>query len=99
MADLGGTMLAYYAWKHAKEGQELKSLNRLSPDQRFFVGLAQWACGDVRPEAKRERAITDPHSPPEYRINRVVANMPKFAHAYGCKAGQPMVRKNACRVW
>jgi putative endopeptidase len=29
----------------------------------------------------------------------VVGNMPEFAHAFGCKAGQPMVRANACRVW
>ncbi|MDR3719727.1 MAG: M13 family metallopeptidase, partial [Bryobacteraceae bacterium] len=99
VADLGGTMLAYYAWKHATEGQELKSADGLTPDQRFFVGLAQWACGEVRPEMKRERALTDPHSPLEFRINGVVANMPEFAKAYGCKVGQPMVRENACRVW
>jgi endothelin-converting enzyme/putative endopeptidase len=99
VADLGGTMLAYYAWKRATEGQDLKSADGLTPDQRFFVGLAQWACGEVRPEMKRERALTDPHSPLEYRINGVVANMPEFAKAYGCKAGQPMVRENACRVW
>jgi endothelin-converting enzyme/putative endopeptidase len=39
------------------------------------------------------------HSLGRYRINNVVANMPEFAHAFGCKAGQPMVRVNACRVW
>jgi len=74
-------------------------LDGLTPDQRYFVGMAQWACGEVRPEMKRERALTDPHSPLEYRVNGVVSNMPEFAHAYGCKAGQSMVRENACRVW
>jgi endothelin-converting enzyme/putative endopeptidase len=44
-------------------------------------------------------AITDPHSPPEYRINGVVANMPDFAVAFACKVGQPMVREKPCRVW
>jgi endothelin-converting enzyme/putative endopeptidase len=99
VADLGGTMLAYYAWKHATEGTPQPTLDGLTPDQRYFVGMAQWACGEVRPEMKRERALTDPHSPLEYRVNGVVSNMPEFAHAYGCKAGQPMVRENACRVW
>jgi endothelin-converting enzyme/putative endopeptidase len=99
IADLGGTMLAYYAWKHATAGQELKSVDGLTPDQRYFIGMAQWACGEVRPETRRERAITDPHSPLEFRINGVVSNMPEFAKAFGCKAGQPMVRENACRVW
>jgi putative endopeptidase len=32
-------------------------------------------------------------------VEDVVANMPEFAHAFGCHAGQPMVHANACRVW
>jgi len=99
IADLGGTMLAYYAWKHATAGQDLKPVDGLTPDQRYFIGMAQWACGEVRPEMRRERALTDPHSPLEFRINGVVSNMPEFSKAFGCHAGQPMVRENACRVW
>ena len=99
VADLGGTLLAYIAWKQATTGQDLHSIDGLTPEQRFFVGMAQWACGDERPESKRLHAITDPHSPDEYRINGVVANLPQFGEAFGCKAGQPMVRVKACRVW
>ncbi len=99
VADIGGTLLAYLAWKHATEGQNLKPSDGLAPDQRFFVGMAQWACGDERPESKRLHAITDPHSPGEYRINGVVSNLPEFGQAFGCKVGQPMMRANACRVW
>jgi endothelin-converting enzyme/putative endopeptidase len=99
VADLGGTLLAYIAWKHATAGQDLKPIDGLTPDQRFFVGMAQWACGNERPESKRMDAITDPHSPDEFRINGVVANLPQFGEAFGCKAGQPMMRVNACRVW
>jgi putative endopeptidase len=99
VADLGGTFLAYVAWKHATEGQKLQPADDLTPDQRFFVGMAQWACGDERPESKRMHAAIDPHSPAEYRINGVVANMPEFGQAFACKAGQPMMRVNACRVW
>jgi endothelin-converting enzyme/putative endopeptidase len=99
VADLGGTMLAYFAWKHAAQGHDLKPADGFTPDQRFFVGMAQWACGDMRPEMKRELAITDPHSPEEYRINGVVSNMPEFTQAFSCKAGQKMVRANVCRVW
>jgi endothelin-converting enzyme/putative endopeptidase len=99
VADLGGTLLAYIAWKHATEGQDPKPIDGLTPDQRFFVGMAQWACGDERPESKRLHAITDPHSPNEYRINGVVTNLPQFGQAFGCKVGQPMMQVNACRVW
>jgi predicted metalloendopeptidase len=41
----------------------------------------------------------DPHSPGKYRVDGVVQNMPEFQKAFSCKAGQPMVRENACRVW
>ncbi len=99
VADIGGTLLAYIAWKHATHDQQLQPVDGLTPDQRFFVGMAQWACGDERPESKRMHAITDPHSPDEYRINGVVSNLPEFGQAFGCKVGQPMVRAHACRVW
>jgi putative endopeptidase len=98
-ADLGGTILAYLAWKDATRGQNLQPVGGFTPDQRFFIGMAQWACGDERPENKRVNAVTNPHSPNEYRINGVVVNMPEFAKAFSCKAGQKMVRGQACRVW
>jgi endothelin-converting enzyme/putative endopeptidase len=99
VADLGGTILAYMAWKDATGGQDLQPIGGFTPDQRFFIGMAQWACGDERPENKRLNAITNPHSPNEYRINGVVSNMPEFAKAFACKPGQSMVRAPACRVW
>lgn len=99
VADLGGTFLAYLAWKSATKGQDLQPIDGFTPDQRFFIGMAQWACGDERPESKRLGAITNPHSPNEYRINGVVSNMPEFGRAFSCHVGQPMVREQACRVW
>ena len=99
VADLGGTFLAYLAWKGATKNQTLQPADGLTPDQRFFIGMAQWACGDERPENKRLNAITNPHSPDEFRINGVVSNMPEFGAAFACRAGQPMVRAAPCRVW
>ncbi|HEY0760199.1 MAG TPA: M13 family metallopeptidase [Acidisarcina sp.] len=99
LADIGGTLLAYIAWKKAEAGQSLKPIDGLTPDQRFFVGMAQWACANQRDENLRVNAVTDPHSPEKYRINGVVVNMPEFGQAFECKAGQPMVKPVACRVW
>jgi endothelin-converting enzyme/putative endopeptidase len=99
VADLGGLILAYDAWKSATAAKKLEPIGGFTPEQRFFIGFAQWDCGDERPESKRASAITNPHSPEEYRINGVVGNMPEFAKAFSCKAGQPMVRPQACRVW
>jgi putative endopeptidase len=99
VADLGGELLAWLAWKTATKSRHLESIEGLTPEQRFFVGFAQWDCGSERPESLRVQAVTNPHSPPEFRINGVVANMPEFQQAFSCKADQPMVRANSCKVW
>jgi putative endopeptidase len=99
VADLGGLILAHLAWRAATAGQLLEKRDGLTPEQRFFVGYAQWACENDRPENQRVRAKTDPHSPGRYRVNGVVVNMPEFEQAFACRAGQPMVRANRCRVW
>ncbi len=101
VADLGGEILAYIAWKDATKDKDLKPVDGLTPEQRFFIGFAQWDCSNTRPEEMRLRALTDPHSPSKYRINGVVVNMPEFANAFSCKAGQPMVNppEKVCKVW
>jgi endothelin-converting enzyme/putative endopeptidase len=99
VADLGGTLIAYIAWKKATEGQNLKPMEGFTPDQRFFIGFAQWACENTREANSRLQAATDPHSPGFARINGIVTNMPEFASAFSCKAGQPMVKAKACKVW
>jgi putative endopeptidase len=99
VADLGGLILAYMAWKDDTKGENLKPIDDLTPAQRFFVGYGQSWCGETRDETKRLRATVDPHSPEKYRTNGVVSNMPEFQEAFHCKAGSPMVNQNRCRVW
>jgi putative endopeptidase len=99
VADIGGTLLAYIAWQKQVEAQKLETRDGFTPDQRFFVGMAQWACESQRPENLRVSAVTNPHSPGYARINGVVSNMPEFQKAFGCKAGQPMVHAPVCKVW
>lgn len=101
VADLGGEILAYMAWKGATKDKKLALIDGLTPEQRFFIGFAQWDCSNERPEDLRMRAMTDPHPPARYRINGVVVNMPEFAQAFSCKPGQPMVKPadRMCKVW
>jgi putative endopeptidase len=101
VADLGGEILAFMAWKDATKDKTLHALDDLTPEQRFFIGFAQWDCANMRDEDLRVRAVTDPHSTAQYRINGVVVNMPEFSRAFSCKAGQPMVKASdkVCKVW
>ncbi|MFH7041724.1 M13 family metallopeptidase [Paucibacter sp. JuS9] len=101
LADLGGLVLAWAAWQAQIADMKPASRDGLTPEQRFFVGYAQWDCNDARPEALRVKAKTDPHSPGRYRINGVVVNMAEYERAFNCKPGQKMVKPDAqrCKVW
>jgi endothelin-converting enzyme/putative endopeptidase len=99
VADIGGTLLAYIAWKDAVANEKLGDVEGFTPDQRFFVGMAQWACENQRPENLRVNAITNPHSPGKYRINGVVSNLPQFKVAFHCGDNAPMVNKKMCKIW
>ena len=101
VADLGGELLAYMAWKDKTKNQPLAAIDGFTPEQRFFLGFAQWDCSNDRPEELRVRAMTDPHSPAQFRINGVLVNMQQFQDAFSCKPGQPMVNPpdKACKVW
>lgn len=101
LADLGGLVLAWEAWKAHMKGRTLENRDGMTPEQRFFVGFAQWDCGEARPEALRVKAKVDPHSPSRWRINGVVVNMPEFEQAFACKPGARLVKKAGqhCKVW
>ena len=97
-ADNGGLRVALMALQDTLKGKE-DIVEGFTPEQRFFLGFAQIWCGNDSPESLRQQALTNPHSPGQFRVNGTLENMPEFQKAFSCKAGQPMVSANACRVW
>ena len=100
-ADNGGARIALMALREmlAQDGKNGEKIDGYTPEQRLFLGYGRVWCEKRRPEFSRMLVSVDPHSPGRYRVNGVMQNMPEFQQAWGCKAGQPMVRQNACRVW
>jgi endothelin-converting enzyme/putative endopeptidase len=100
-ADNGGLRIALRALHNVlrEQGKENEVVNGLTADQRFFLAFGHVWCGTQSPQLLRLLAQTNVHSPARFRINGVVANMPEFRAAFGCKAGQAMVRDPACMVW
>jgi putative endopeptidase len=102
-ADNGGIHLALMALEAdlKKQGKSLddKGADGWTYRQRFFLSNAYSWCSNIRPEVARLIVTTNPHSLPIFRIDNVVSNMPEFDQAFGCEAGQKMVKANACRVW
>lgn len=102
VADLGGLKLAHAAmsrWTSKKDA--VPAPVRFDQSQQFFLGFAQSWCTKLRPEAARLRATTDPHSPPEWRVNGPLSNAEAFRSAFQCRAGAKMVRGEGerCAVW
>jgi endothelin-converting enzyme/putative endopeptidase len=98
IADLGGIKLAHAAYVAARGGAPQK-IGKLTDEQLFFLGHAQSWCMKVRPEIERELVTTNPHSPPKYRVNGPLSNLPDFAAAFSCNKGDQMVRANRCTIW
>ena len=78
-------------------GNQTAQIDGCTPEQRFFLSFGQIFCENARPEALRNRVPTN--QTPEFRVNGVVVNMPKFQKAFACKPGQPMAPAHACHVW
>jgi endothelin-converting enzyme/putative endopeptidase len=99
IADNGGWRVAYLALKDLLRREPAAPAGGFTLEQRFFLASAQVWCANVSEERARYWSQNDGHSLPQYRVNGVVSNMPEFRSAFGCKAGDPMVRVKACRIW
>jgi endothelin-converting enzyme/putative endopeptidase len=97
-ADNGGVRIALMALLNTI-GNTQNKIDGFTPEQRLFLSFGQIWCGNQREESLRMQVKTNPHAPGKERVNGVVQNMPEFEKAFSCKAGQPMVSANACRVW
>ena len=102
IADLGGINVAYDALQKAlatdPKYKADSKVDGYTEDQRFFMNWANIWRRSFKPEEARVRLNTDPHSPANFRAIGAPSNMPAFAQAFSCKAGDPMVRSDATQV-
>ncbi|WP_018616509.1 M13 family metallopeptidase [Segetibacter koreensis] len=90
MADIGGIAIAYDAFKMTKQGQDTTKIDGFTPDQRFFISLAQIWRNKQKDQTTRLRINTDPHSPAMYRVNGPLQNFTPFYAAFNVKPGDKM---------
>ncbi len=93
IADFGGVLTGYDALQRALERNGRPGLiDGYTPEQRYFLGYAQTWRTNTRDARLRSALTVDPHAPDNWRANGPLQNTPAFARAFGCKAGDPMVR-------
>jgi predicted metalloendopeptidase len=71
-------------------GEEAPVFDGLTGDQRFFLGYGQAWKFKATNESMRNRVLTDPHSPPEFRVNGPLPNVPEFVAAFEVQEGDDM---------
>jgi putative endopeptidase len=98
IGDLGGLTIAHKAYLLSLAGKEAPVLDGFTGEQRFFLGWAQVWKGKYRPELMQMLLSSDPHSPPEYRVNGVVPNIPAFYEAFKIDQGDKLYLDPAKRV-
>jgi len=98
IADLGGVVIGYDAFKQTQEYKEGKSINGLTPSQRFWLGFAYSWLGNMRPETLAQQVMTDVHSPYFLRVNGPLSDVPDFYEAFGIHEDEPMWRSVDKRV-
>jgi putative endopeptidase len=101
IADIGGLTVAYDALQKAladagKSPDE--KIDGYTENQRFFLNWATVWRRNFAPEELKVRLNTDPHAPANFRAIGAPSNMPAFATAFQCKAGDAMVRPDDKRV-
>ena len=99
-ADLGGLAIAYRAYRMSREGKSpVAPIDGLTDDQRLFLAWARVWAANIRPEFAKLLLNTNPHPLDHFRAIGPPSTLPEFAKAFGCKAGDPMVRKDQCQIW
>ena len=82
----------------ATAGKPDPKTDGLTRDQRFFLNWGTVWRRNFTPEELKVRLTTDPHAPANFRAIGAPSNMPAFATAFSCKAGDAMVRDSAKQV-
>lgn len=101
IGDLGGVSIALLAYKLSLDGKEAPVIDGFTGEQRVLLGYAQGWRSKSRDEALRRRIQTDPHSPPVYRTNGVVRNVPEFYEAFDVKKGDALylAPEERVKIW
>ena len=105
IADLGGVSISFKSYLRFLEknqdskADEYSAWNTFTPEQLFFINYARIWRGSTREEEMQKRLVTDPHSPPVFRVNGSIINLDDFARVFDLKQGDGLWKENRLSVW
>ena len=98
IADLGGVVMGYEAFKKTTQYKNKEKISNLTPDQRFFLAYGYAWMVNIKDEALASQIMTDVHAPAQFRINGPLSNIPEFYKAFNVKPGNKMYQPDSLRV-
>lgn len=98
IADLGGVIMGYEAFKKTKQGQSKELYNGYTSDQRYFLAYAYAWMVNRTDASLAKQIMSDVHSPAEFRINGPLSDVDEFYTAFNIKQGDKMYRDEKIRV-
>jgi len=90
MADHGGLMVAFQAFKNATAASPLADIDGFTPEQRFFLAYANVWGQNIRDEEIRKRVKSDPHELGKWRVNGQLPHIDAWYEAFGITENDPM---------
>lgn len=98
IADLGGVVMGYEAFKKTAQYKNNQKISNLTPDQRYFLAYGYAWMVNTKDEALASQIMTDVHAPAQFRINGPLSNMPEFYKVFNVKPGNKMYQPDSLRV-
>ena len=100
-ADIGGVSIAYDAFKMTPQGHDTTKIDGFTPDQRFCISIAYIWRVKMKDAYLRYWINNNPHSPPMWRVNGPLMNMPYFYKAFNIQPGDKMyvAEKDRIKIW
>ena len=98
LADHGGLMVAFQAFKNATAAAPLAEKDGFTPEQRFFLAYANLWAGNIREAEIHRRTKSDPHSLGEWRVNGALPHIDAWYEAFGITEQDSLFVPKAERV-
>ncbi|KGN75572.1 peptidase M13 [Porphyromonas gulae] len=98
IADQGGLLVSYLAFRNAAKGEVMEEIDGFTPDQRFFIGYARLWGQNIRPEEVLRLTQIDVHSLGELRVNQALRNIDAFYEAFNIQPSDKMYLEPEKRV-
>ena len=98
LADHGGLMVSFNAFKHAMKSQPCGEKDGFTPEQRFFLAYSGVWAGNITEAEIRNRTKSDPHSLGRWRVNGALPHIDAWYEAFDVKEGDKMFVPKAERL-